>query len=397
MTIDDRLINEAKDIIFERTGIRPEQVMVSSTHAHSCGSVIDVATCQADMNYRLIMPDKIVEAAEGALSDLKPAKIAWGSSNVPMHASCRRYFMKPGFSMVNPFGEKEKVWMNPPIGSAYIDRPVAPTDPEVGFLAVKSLEDEWISILANYSTHYVGDIPRNTISADYFGEMDVKLKEKLGAGDGFISIMSNGTSGDVNTYDAELTRNYPTGYYEKTDLIANEIADSIIASLCNAEWSENPEFRVASANATVDRRRPGEKMLAWCEETVRTTDYNLLVSTQKASDDIAKSYALDILRIESYFHERFSLLTQAVRIGDGTIGTLPGEFFSETGLKLKAEAPFEHYFTITLANAQVGYVPPAHEFELGGYETWLCSGSMAETDAEESISKILKGLIESLQ
>jgi len=396
MTIDDKLILQAKEIIFESTGLKPEQVMVSSTHAHSCGSVIDVATCQADMNYRLMMPDKIVEATLKALENLQPAKIAWGMINVPDHVICRRWFMKPGFPMINPFGEEEKVWMNPPPGSKYLDRPVSPTDPEVGFLAVKSTDDEWISLLANYSTHYVGDVPRNTISADYFGELDVRLKMKLGAGDSFIGILSNGTSGDVNTIDFEQTRNYPQGNFEKTALIANEIADSILVALDQSEWTERPVFKVASGYTEVDRRQARPEILEWCETTVRTTDYNSLVSTGKASDDLSKSYAMDILRIESYFPEQFRLLSQAVRIGEGTIGTLPGEFFSETGLKLKENAPTDHYFTITLANAQVGYVPPLDQFDLGGYETWLCSGSMAGTDSEERIYNSLNNLIQTV-
>ena len=80
-----------------------------------------------------------------------------------------------------------------------------------------------------------------------------------------------------------------------------------------------------------------------------------------------------------------------------TIGTLPGEFFSETGLRLKEEAPGKHYFTITLANAMVGYVPPEEQFQLGGYETGLCSGSLALVSAEKEISRTLTELIKSVQ
>jgi neutral ceramidase len=397
MTIDGELIDETKVMIKEKTGLLPEQVMISSTHAHSCGSVIETASVQADLSYRQVMPDKILDAVVRAMDDLRPARIAWGSALVPDHVSCRRWYMKPGFPMVSPFGEKDKVWMNPPPGSEFLDRPVSPTDPEVAFLAVKSLDDEWIGILANYSTHYVGDIPGNTISADYFGEIDVMLKSKLKAGEGFIGIMSNGTSGDVNTIDFRLEKNYPTGHYKKTALIANEIADSILVSLENAEWSSKPVFRIASATTSVARRQPSDEMLQRCLELVRETDYNDLGTTDKASEDIARSYALDVVKIDAYEPDSYELLSQAVRIGNGTIGTLPGEFFSETGLKLKEEANCEHYFTITLANAMVGYVPPEEQFELGGYETWFCSGSLAVVSAEKEFTRTLTKLIKSVQ
>ncbi len=171
--------------------------------------------------------------------------------------------MKPGFPMVNPFGEEEKVWMNPPVGSEFLDRPAGPTDPQVSFLAVKSAEDKWLSILANYSTHYVGGVPANAISADYFGEVDLMLKSKLNAGNDFIGIMSNGTSGDINTMDFRLTKNYPTGDYEKMKLIANEITDSIVKSLKDVKYADKPEFRVANGSSEIVRRQPSPELLKW--------------------------------------------------------------------------------------------------------------------------------------
>ncbi len=397
MTIDADLINDAKSIIKAQTGLKPEQIMVSSTHAHSCGSVIEVATCQADLSYRLSMPAKIAKAVSLALNNLQLAQIAWGHIDVPKHVACRRWYMKPGFPMVSPFGDTDKVWMNPNPGNEYLDKPVSPTDPQVSYLAVKNTNGNWISILANYSTHYVGGIPENTISSDYFGEIDVQLKVKLKAGENFVGIMSNGTSGDVNTFDFKLTKNYPSGNYEKIKIISNDISDSIIASLKNAKWMLKPIFKIANAQTHISRRLPSEKMLTQAVNLVKSTNYSTLGSIDKASNDMAKSYAMEVVKIEEYQPFTYSLPSQAIRLGDGTIGTLPGEFFSETGLQLKKEAPCKYYFSISLANAMIGYVPPADQFMLGGYETWLCTGSLAEVDAEKKITKILTNLIKIVQ
>ena len=397
MTLDAGLINIAKALIRSETGLVSEQVMISCTHSHSTGSVIETATVQADLSYRLFIPARIARAALLALNNLQPARIAWGHIDVPKHVSCRRWYMKPGFPMMNPFGEEEKVWMNPPAGSEFLDRPVSPVDPQVSYLAVKTTDNKWISILANYSTHYVGGFPSNTISGDYYGEMDNQLKAKLKAGNGFVGIMSNGTSGDVNTFDFRLTKNYPSGDYEKMTIIAHEISDSIIKSLKNVKWSEQPVFRVSGADLTVNRRQPTAEVLAWAKERVREADFTKLGTADKASDDIRSSYALDIVKLDFYEPLFYKLPLQAMRLGEGTIGTLPGEFFSETGLKLKKNAPCNYYFTISLANGQVGYVPPASQFLLGGYETWLCSGSLLEMDAEEKITDKLTWLIKSVQ
>ncbi len=379
------------------TGLLPGQVMISCNHAHSTGAVIETATVQADMSYRIYLPPRIAASVALALQHLQPAKIGWGHIDVPKHVSCRRWFMKPGYPMKDPFGNVDRVWMNPPSGSEFLDRPAGPVDPQVSFLAVKTTDNKWISILSNYSTHYVGGFPANTISGDYYGELDKQLKAKLRAGDQFVGIMSNGTSGDVNTMDFRLTKNYPTGDYEKMVLIANDISDSIIVSLKNLHWSDKPGFSVGGSGIVIKRRQPSEELLSWAKEMVRKTDFTKLGTDDKASDDIKSSYALDIVKIDFYEPLSYELPLQAVRLGEGTIGTLPGEFFAETGLKIKKSVPCKYYFTIALANGQFGYVPPESQFLLGGYETWLCSGSLLETGAEGKISGALITLVKSVQ
>ena len=80
---------------------------------------------------------------------------------------------------------------------------------------------------------------------------------------------------------------------------------------------------------------------------------------------------------------------QALKIGDITIGALGGEFFAETGLSLKKKINTDKYFTITMANDYIGYVPPAHEIEKGGYETWRCRSSHIKPDGEAIVRNAL--------
>jgi neutral ceramidase len=397
MTLDGELINVVKEQIEKLTGLSKNQVMISATHAHSCGSVVETATCAADLAYRKSLPAKLSFVVKLALINLQPAKITWGNIDVPKHVSCRRWYMKPGFDMISPFGEIDKVWMNPPFGSEFLGEPVSPTDPQVSYLAVKSLTNNWISLLSNYSTHYVADIPSNAISADYFGYVADFLKNKLKANDNFVGIMSNGTSGDVNTFDFRQEKNYPKGYYEKSKLIADEITDSIVVSLKKAVWDEKPIFRIASSETAIDLRKPSKELVQKTTETVRTTNFNSLNTTDKASAAMAALYAYEIVKLNHYEPEKVALPTQAIRIGDGSIGTLPGEFFSETGLKLKKQKLNKYYFSISLANAMIGYVPPAAQFKLGGYETWLCAGSHAEINAEEKIYTAILKLLKSIK
>ena len=58
---------------------------------------------------------------------------------------------------------------------------------------------------------------------------------------------------------------------------------------------------------------------------------------------------------------------QAVRIGDTVFVTFPNEVFSEIGLRVKQQSPFEKTFVIGLAAGHGGYIPTAAEYIEGGY------------------------------
>ena len=102
--------------------------------------------------------------------------------------------------------------MNPPRGSARLDRPAGPTDPEISFVSMQSPDGRAIALLANYSLHYVGGVRSGDVSADYFGYFAKFIKETPGAKDQsppFVGILSNGTSGDVNNINSPIKSRMP--------------------------------------------------------------------------------------------------------------------------------------------------------------------------------------------
>ena len=84
---------------------------------------------------------------------------------------------------------------------------------------------------------------------------------------------------------------------------------------------------------------------------------------------------------------------QAIRIGDLGIVATPCEVFAETGLAIKRESPHPATFHIELANGYGGYLPPAEQHKLGGYETWPARSSFLEVEAETKIRSTLVQLL----
>lgn len=380
-------LDEVKKRIHQETGISPHRQLIASTHTHSAGSVADLLMGHVDWAYRKRLPGLIVQAAKVAFTNIRPARIAWGRVNQPQHLLCRRYQMDVDYKAVNPVsGGLDAVKTNPFGDEHRIIGPTTKLDSEVCYLVVQGTDGQWISLLANYALHYVGDCERGTISADYFGYFARSVAKRLRTDKSFVCIMSNGTSGEVNIWDFQHPGRYPTDYYEKSKLIGEELAAAVAGSVGRLEWETAPILNADYTELTVGVRKPTADELSKAEQRVGETNYEAIAFGEP--DFFQQVYAREQVLLAAY-PEEISFPVQSLRIGSGVIGALGGEFFSETGLKLKAVGPKSKYFTICLANDYVGYVPPAHELERGGYECWRCRTSYLAADAEEKIRGVL--------
>ncbi|GAB3248667.1 neutral/alkaline non-lysosomal ceramidase N-terminal domain-containing protein [Larkinella harenae] len=385
------LLDEVKNRIQTEAGLLPQNVLIASTHTHAAGSVASLLLGAADLPYRQKLPSLLVESVKAALQNLRPAKIGFGSVDVPEHVVCRRFFMKEGYQALNPVtGGLDGVKTNPFGDEQQIDRRVVPVDTEVSFLAVQGLDHQWISLLANYSLHYVGDWENGTITADYFGVFSAEIGRLLQAGSGFVGMMSNGTSGEANIWDFLDPDRYPTAHFAKSELIGKDIASKVFDALQTVDWQTEPALSARYAEVVTGIRKPSADELEAAKKLVAETYYENI--QQLDMDTLRRIYAREQVLLNEY-PDTNVFPVQAFQIGTGQIGALGAEFFAETGLKLKQNRPA--YFTITMANGYIGYVPPAHELLRGGYETWRCRTSFLEPGAEETIRTKLTELLTS--
>lgn len=392
--MDKEFILEVKKRIKNKTGITGENIMIASTHTHFAGSIVDLLGSPCDLAYRNSLAGKIVESIKKAVSKKRPAQIGYTAIDVPEHVVCRRYYMKPGYFAYNPVtGENDIIKTNPVGDENMIDRRASTVDSELGCLAVKSTEGAWISILANYSMHYVGDCPNGTITADYFGVFSRQMATNLQAGEGFVGMLSNGTSGEANIWDFLKPDGYPKESYEKSQLIGSDLANRLAEKLKTIYWNQAPILSAAYAEIPIGVRKPSAEELEVAKNIVSETDYRLI---EPNAQNMKKIYAREQVLLNE-FPDSIAFPVQVLKIGDITIGGLGGEFFAETGLKLKKEKKENGYFTITMANGYVGYVPPAHEIEKGGYETWRCRSSHLELGAEDVIRSRVEELMLGLE
>ncbi|MET6996019.1 hypothetical protein [Chitinophaga defluvii] len=385
-------LDDIKAVIFQRTGIPVENILISSTHTHAAGSVTDVHLSGADLGYRQQLPGLIVQAVVAACEKLRPAKLGWGDVDAPEHMVCRRYRMQEGYLAYNPVtGMADEVKTNPVGDEKMIMNRVAVPDPQLSYLAIQGTDSSWIALLGNYGLHYVGDWENGTLSADYFGVFSRHMRELLQADDNFIAMMSNGTSGDVNIWDFLDDTRYPKAHFKKSEMIGNALAQKVFHSVSEIIWEDDPVLAALYDTVPVTARKPAAAELEEAKRRVAQTAYE---NIEANGEGLKSIYAREQVLLNEY-PDQLGCQVQALRIGSGVIGGLAGEFFASTGLWLKAQSPIR-YFTISLANGNAGYVPPAHEMAKGGYETWRCRISCLEIAAEDIIRKRLLQMIQQL-
>src|SRR5690606_5123852 len=139
-----------------------------------------------------------------------------GVGEEPDEVFNRRWHMKPGTPLPNPFGGQDQVKMNPGVGNPNLLKPAGPVDPEVPVISLQTLDGAPIALLANYSLHYVGGTGRGEVSADYYGMFATRIGELLGVDRSpqhppFVGMMTNGTSGDINNipWTADKRETFP--------------------------------------------------------------------------------------------------------------------------------------------------------------------------------------------
>lgn len=385
------VLDEAKAIAAERTGIPVDRMLICSTHTHSGPPSNSREGPAPAAAYRRLLVEGLAESIVRAHSRLQPAAVGASVQPLPEEVFNRRWFLHPGKMPLNPFGELDLVKMNPGTSPDVIDQPAGPTDPDITILSLQDARRRPVALLANYSLHYVGGTPPGRISADYFGEFARLMPSRLRAGEDFVAMMSNGTSGDINNIPFLVTRP-PREPFEQIRIVAGKAADAAWLA-----WRKIEQHRSDVPLGMVERqvdlkyRRPTPEQVAAARKVLEIKDPAEIERLPR----LAQNYARSVLRAAEREESTLTAALQAIRVGDLAICGIPFETFAEIGLELKARSPFPRTMVIGLANGKHGYLPTPQQHRLGGYETWLGTNIVQE-DASVILTEHLVEMLNEL-
>lgn len=390
--INREVFDEAKRLVHEATGLPKDHMMMSATHTHSGPTAggkgertKEWAYDKPLIEYQLFLARRISDGVQRAINNLEPARIAWGAGNVPQHVFNRRWKMKPGTPTPNPFGGQDQAVMNPGVANENLLEPAGPTDPQVSFLTVQSKEGRPIALLGNYSLHYVGGVPREHISADYFAVFSDRIQELIAAdreAPPFVGILSNGTEGDINNinFRGPAEKNPP---YAKMRLVADDVAQEVYRIYQTLEFKDWVSLDARQRELTLTVRKPDAALLERAKKLLATKE------DEPLAHPLEKVYAERLFQIQQWPDE-IEVILQSFSVGDLGIASIPFEAFAEIGLQIKDKSPLPSTFVVGLANGNYGYLPTPAQHQLGGYETWYTTNRVETKASEKIVSTLLE-------
>ncbi|MEJ7692735.1 hypothetical protein [Daejeonella sp.] len=387
-------VDEAKLRANQITGIPVGNIMMSATHTHSGGTACSLFQSDPDKDYLKFLRERLADAVVRANNNLAPARIGWAVGKEPGQVFNRRWKMKPGKPLMNPFGKEDQVKMNPGIANPDLLEPAGPTDPGLPVISIQTPEGRPIALLANYSLHYVGGTGAGEVSADYYGMFVDRMKELLAPNDKqhppFVAMMSNGTSGNINNVNWSAAKAPPpAALYSRMREVAEAVAAEAHKTYQNIKYQNWISLSSAQKEIALGVRLPDKEEIERAKEIIAKAQGPVMNTMEEI-------YARETMLMKDY-PKQVSVLLQAFRLGDLAITAAPFEIFVEIGLDIKARSPFKPTFTTSLANGYNGYLPTPEHHALGGYETWRARSSYLEIGASTRVTKVLFELLRKLK
>jgi len=309
--IDSETVNRIRQMVVEKTGLKPEAVMIAASHTHSAPSVRDPDNWNRPIDQ--IIAGGILEAWKA----LKPAKIGTSAGFLYGYHVNRR-------------------WMERPI------------DPSVNIIRFDDLSGNPIGVAANFGLHpVVMGYDNLHISADYVGAARGVVEKEFGC----PCLFANGAAGDVNP----ITKNVRKQLSEKNSFVTMTGAFYYGRSRETIELAD----RIAGTFEEVEEigQAVGDQIV-YVASTLKTMippglpwSFSARVAHSDESDE--------------------TIETMAMGISDFVVVSEPGEIYVETGLDLKASVRKLGYrfpWVVSYANDYQSYLSPEAAFSEGGYE-----------------------------
>ena len=366
--IDKNAVTKIKAAVSRKTGVREENVIVTATHTHTgpCLIANNYFNCEEKpiKGYIEFLLKKSVKAAKKSLADLRSAKMGYGVGKAPDRvAYIRRYKMKDGSTMTCP-----------PINDPNIDYPLGTLDERVNVLRFDREKADSVVIM-NFGVH-ADTVNGEYISSDWVGWAQSTLNKSL---NGVKCVCIMGAQGDVGSThvfptksdmnDTEISFDNEMKSPGMARFIGRALAGTVLQIYDKVEYVDVEDIKVVNELFKVDLNVPAKKDLPlahkYAELHAQGKDEEIPFTAMELTTVVAE--AMRMVEMENSPKQTEMVIT-GLRIGNIALLGVPGEPFTEIGVKIKEIGGYGLILPCALTNGYEGYFPSKEAYDEGGYE-----------------------------
>ena len=368
LTADANWTAEIRARIKTELGVPEENIQVGATHSHTAPAV--GTAHEAVKEWKKMYMDALAISAQKAILDLAPATMYGKVVQTEKQNFVRHYKMPDGTYAGSNFGD----WKQTPVDHA------VPGDPNMTLIKFDREGDKKDILLMNWQAH-ADMIGGTDISADYIGVTRDILEKETGMD--FIFFL--GATGDQNP-DSRIAE-------EKTNLNHKKYGEKLAQTALDAlpeitQKIEGQGIGAKEEKITYRSNKYGQDRLS---DAITVNDLFNRTGDSSAATALAKSlrfwsvYQCNGIVSCSHYPEFGDITINVNRIGGLGFVAAPYEMFSESGMYIKNNSPYEFTIVSTVTNGYSGYFPTKEAYEYGCYESYTArfdSGIAEETAAK---------------
>lgn len=381
------VVERITDAVKQSTGLPSDNIIISCTHTHTAPYAQhgDMFVMDGEIveRYQTFLTEKIVEVAHLALSDVKPAKMGYAIGRAPDRiAYIRRYKMKDGTTMTCP-----------PVRDENVLEPIGTLDQRVNVLRFDREGGKSV-IVVNYGLH-ADTIGGELLSGDWVHWLKKTLDLALEGVECLCFVGAQGDVGSTNLFptkgdmnDTEISFDNEMKSPGMARFVGRALAGTVLQVYDKVEYVDVDKINVIRKVLRVPANVPSP------EDMPRARKYKEL--HEQGRDDLIPYEAMELTTVVAeavrmcrmeHGPTHYDLPFSGVSLGNVAFIGIPGEPFTEIGVKIKDTEGWDMICPSINTNAKEGYFPSSSAFAEGGYEARTSPYTPVIADAVVEISK----------
>jgi neutral ceramidase len=382
------IIRDIKKAIEKKADISCRDICISVTHTHSGPDVYPVTRepgiSESTGKYIADASARIAEGVKEASENMEDVLVGFGKGLEYEISFNRRILLKDGNLHMNwKFKEDNNLKVED------VEKAEGPIDPEINVVKICSANGSLKAVIINFALHPAVLVGLDFLfSKDFILGLEKELNETYG--EGILIYYANGAQGNINHID--IYNESQGRDWNEAERIGRILGRDVRGILQQTEVENIDKLDVSYKDLSLSIRNITEKEKKWAVELWNSCGGKVQSLFDGVPDEWYAGNLLKMIR-EGKTAEVVEL--QVIRMGSAVIATLPGEVFTEYGLKLKKASPFKNTLVFGISNQCAGYFPTPEAIKNGGMEGKTCHFSRFAPEAGDVIINELLKMINS--